>query len=111
MPLLEFVCNVCEGYEERNLPLAQFDFAQKCSRCGGIMHQVLSHAPGMVAQFSGVGRHEEEVYRTHNATRRESFSWGERQPLSPAQGCQCGDCSSHVRRAAVTSVAEPGKDR
>ncbi len=85
-------------------------------RCGAHGDWLGKHrAPAIIAQFTAVGREDERIYRTHNVTRRDVVpvlgGSVERRPLSPADGCRCGNCAAHLRRASITGAAEPGKDR
>lgn len=112
MPLYEYQC--ARGHRfERQVPLAQFDYAQPCPQCGLPGEQILTRAPGTVGVFSdrGVALAEERVYREHNVTRHIEGEAVTADPNPPSLQCTCGDCGSHRRRAGITATAEPGKDR
>ena len=49
MPLYDFLCPGCAWQEERRVPLAQFNAAQSCSKCGAPMQRQISAVYGKMA--------------------------------------------------------------
>lgn len=104
MPRYEYQCEGPEHHVfERDVPLAQFDYAQRCE-CGSVAKQILTAAPGFNSSELAADR---EAYMKHNIT----FTGGHREiqhkPNEQGLQCQCDACRGHRRRAKVTGVAEP----
>ena len=102
---------------ERVLPLSQFDFEHLCD-CGA--RAQVTVFPGSVRahhSFETAGAMvDERIYRAHNITHEQTQTLATGatitvKPNSISDGCKCGNCASHAKRAAVTAVAEPGKSR
>jgi putative FmdB family regulatory protein len=95
----------CEGGHvfERDVPLSQFDFAQKCE-CGAKADQVFLVAPGFNASEMQTDR---ENYMKHNITFTGGTKEIQHKPNEHALQCACDGCRGHRRRAGVTSTAEP----
>lgn len=110
MPLYDFRCS--KGHEFERFKRLDSAADEVCS-CGSVAEIVVLRAPGMLGCESATAREDERVYREHNCTHTEVQMGGAlvKTPLPPSMGCTCGNCASHVRRASVTSVAEPGKER
>lgn len=111
MPNFDYICERGHAFE-RNVPAEQFDYAQQCE-CGAIAKQVWLTAPGFAVATPAA---EERIYREHNVTRTEHLKFDDdtfvtKRPIAASEGCQCGNCRAHVKRAGVTAVAEPGKER
>lgn len=105
MPLYDYTCDAGHVFE-RMAAISDFDKAVLC-KCGRPAARVVLRAPGM-----NFGHGVAKVYHEHNITHRHERAGGVTAlPNSPADQCGCGDCSQHRRRASVTDVAEPGKDR
>ena len=49
MPLYDYMCDACALKEERRVPLAQFNEAQFCSRCGAPTTRQISAVYGKMA--------------------------------------------------------------
>ncbi len=109
MILYDYRC--ADGHHfERMAELSDFDKAVPCkvSGCRKPAARVIVQAPGLHFR---VIRAQEKTYHEHNITHEKPGSVVTALPNSPEQQCQCGDCSTHRRRASVTDVAEPGKNR
>lgn len=102
MPLYDFQCEKGHSFE-RHLPLAQFDYAQRCE-CGALATMFLPRAPGFNASVMAADR---EAYMQHNVTFTGGTAEVQHRPNERDLQCQCGDCKRHRRRAGVTGTAEP----
>jgi putative FmdB family regulatory protein len=108
MPRYDYVCE--QGHEfERTVPLAQFDYAQKCE-CGAMARQRIT-GPAIHTSEGARAAFDERAYRTHNITATQIMQGGaiKAEPVRDGLQCQCGNCASHRKRNAVTKVVAPGK--
>lgn len=49
MPIYDFLCDACAWKEERRVPLAAFNEAQYCSKCGAPTTRQISAVYGKIA--------------------------------------------------------------
>jgi hypothetical protein len=104
MPRYDFQCE--KGHKfERDLPLAQFDYAQRCA-CGAAAKMFLPRGPIFNASVMAADR---EAYMQHNITFTGGTAQVQHTPNPRDQQCQCGGCKRHRRRAGVTGTAEPAR--
>ena len=117
--LYDYQCPVGHVFEA-HAPVSEFDTAKRCQFVlgilGGNLHlcglsaaRVILQAPGIVGFDSKSAGVDRRIYAEHNVTRPNGTAEIWREPVSPANQCQCGNCSRHRKREAVTSVADVGK--
>jgi hypothetical protein len=104
MPRYDYQCDKGHVFE-RDVPLAQFDFAQRCE-CGEAAKQFLPYPPG----YNGREMQTDlENYMKHNITFTGGTSEIQHKPNEHALQCGCDGCRGHRRRASVTGTAEPAR--
>lgn len=108
MPRYDYQCENGHVFE-RDVPLSQFDYAQKCD-CGAMAKQIWLTAPGMFATDGGIVAREREIYAQHNVTHEGGGETVSYKPNSHSMQCGCEVCSRHRKRALVTETADVGKD-
>lgn len=97
----------CEGGHvfERDVPLVQFDYAQRCE-CGQPAKQIYIKPP---AGMSKSAEKEAADYMQHNITFTGGTAELQHKPNPHDMQCQCDGCRGHRRRANVTGTAEPAR--
>lgn len=85
-----------------------------------MFHAALAgHVPALHPPGSATAREDARVYSEHNCTHTEVQRFEDgglsgtitKTPMPVSDQCRCGNCQSHIRRAGVTAVGEPGKER
>lgn len=106
MPRYDYQCK--EGHVfERDVPLAQFDFAQRCNApCRKPAKQIFLKFPGTNLSSAEM---ERAAYMEHNITFTGGSSEVRHQPNEHSLQCQCDGCRGHRKRATVTGTAEPAR--
>lgn len=112
MPVYDFQCDGGHKFEAFS-HVSNFNRRRACPVCRKRSRRVdFLTAPALAFTLAAVDR---DVYLKHNVVHTGQASGADGgfvrfRPNSHADQCQCGNCSSHRKRAMVTETADVGKD-